>query len=446
MAVNPKEIHGIRTEFEHQDNHHFCGPACAVMILGAIKMQPPDQETLFNEINAFQTRDRRRGHENWSSSPDGLTNALNNRSGPNHHFTLYASLSQTDIARRLVNSISIFKAPCITLMESGGHWIVIYQYRKLGSEPTRFDDFLLRDMRGFYKRDPFEEVPSQSFINYRVWQTDNLFSEEFGLWQNKFVAICDPEPDNNKKGKGMPSKKKKVLSGKSSVTLSVSNQGNSDKKENSQDKDTSAKPEANIPKSKIPDSKEPVSKDGDSEKPPPPITRNGKPCLDQYLITENTAKDYTRWHLKTNGFYDREKFSRIINNPQPGEPVLVYNLDTKDFFYITPILENNKQKTGMMRIDAKDARFQEAVFATDIEQPFTFAKLSVKEIKDLLEAKYGKLKEAEPIPIQRFLVWKRCIQSLSRFQPFYMVKMRSKTVYVRIDGKICSQLTQRRRR
>jgi hypothetical protein len=441
MAGNPSEIHGVRTVFQHQNNRHFCGPACAVMILDALDMNPPDQKILFEEINAFQTKDRRRGHDKWASSPDGLKNALNNRSGPNHHFTLYASLNQSDIARRLINSISIFKAPCIVLMESGGHWIVIYQYRKSGSEPTRLDDFSLRDMLGFYRRDPYQEVPSQGYINYRVWQTDDLLPEEHGLWRNKFLAICDPDPGNNKKGKDMPSKKKKVPGGKSFLRESVS----IPETKIPETKIPEAKiPEAKIPEAKIPESKEPVPKDGVPEK--RSITGHVKSGLDLPLITEDTAKAYTMWHLENDGFYDREKFSRMMNSPQPGEPVLVHNLDTNDFFYITPILENNLQKTGMMRIDAKDAGFLEALFAMDMERPFTFEKLSDDEIKGLLAAKFGVSKKAKHITVMPILVWKRCTQSMSRFQPFHKAKMGSKTVYIRIDGKIFSRLTQRRRR
>ena len=445
MAINPKERHGVRIRFQHQNKSYYCGPACAVMVLDAIHMEPPDQKTLFYEINATRTKDRRRGHENWASSPDGLRNALNNRSGPDHHFTLYASFEKSDIARRFVNSISIFKAPCITLVESGGHWIVIYQYAKSGSEPTRPDDFSLRDMLGFYKRDPYQEVPTEGFIDYGTWLTDQ-FTEDLGLWRNKFIAICDPEPDNNKKGKDMPSKKKKVRGGKLSGPRSFLNQRVSDKKDSSQDTDKSAKPETKIPDSKIPDSKEPVSKNGNLKKPPPPIIMEQKPGLDQQLITDSTAKAYTMWHLENDRFYNPDKFTRMMNNPQPGDPVLVHNLDTNDFFYITPMLENNHQKTGMMRIDAKDTRFLEAVFVMDIEQPFTFEKLSDEEIKGLLESKFGKTKKATLISVMPILIWKQCMQSTTRFMPFYKVKMASKTVYIRMDRKIFSRLTQSRRR
>jgi hypothetical protein len=454
MAGNPSEIHGIRTRFEHQNNGHFCGPACAVMILDAINMQPPDQETLFYEINEFRTNDRKRGHEKWFSSPDGLTNALNNRSGLTHQFKLYASLRQSDISRRLVNSISIFKAPCIALIESGIHWVVIYQYRKLGNEPTSEDDFLVRDILGFYKRDPLLRVPSEGFIDYSNWITGDQLPQDLGLWKDKFLAVCDPEPGNNKKGKNMSSKKKKASDSKSSGPVSLPGTGASDKNDNPQNQDQSAKPDSKIPDSKIPDSKIPDSKIPDSKDPvskdeapqKPPVTRSAKPGGDQKVINEGTARAYTMWHLKHDGFYDPKKFSRMINGPQSGDPILVHNLDTDDLFYITPILENNQHKMGMMRIDAKDAKFQEAVFAMDIDQPFTFAKLSDKQITDLLIAKYGKPKKSQPITIMPILIWKRCTQSLSKFLPFYKVEMGSRTVYVRIDGNVYSRLTQRRRR
>jgi hypothetical protein len=457
MTSNPSEIHGVETLFEHQINDHFCGPACAVMILDAVNMRPPDQETLFNEINEFQTKDRKRGHENWSSSPDGLKNALNNRSGPNHQFKLYASLSQSNITRRLVCSISIFKAPCIALIESGIHWIVVYQYRKHGSEPANCDDFLVRDMLGFYKRDPLDSVPSQGFIDYSIWLTDTQFPVEQGLWTHKFLAICDPEPNNNKKGKDMSSQKKKIFDGKSSGPVSLPShvipdkQDNSKVEDNSITKDTS-KTEDNSkdedksakPALKLPDTKQPDSKDDNSKK--PPITRNQKPGHDQNLISESTARTYTMWHLKHDGFYDPKKFNRMISGPKAGEPVLVHNLDNNDFWYITPILEKNKLISGLMRIDAKNAKLQEAVFAMDVDRPFPFTKLTDKEIIDLLRKKYGKSKMKKPISILPILVWKRCVQSMSKFLPFHKVRMGYTTLYVRIDGNIYSRLTQGRRR
>ena len=167
----------------------------------------------------------------------------------------------------------------------------------------------------------------------------------------------------------------------------------------------------------------------------PPITRNTKPGQDQQLITDSTAKAYTMWHLENDRFYNPDKFTRMMNNPQPGDPVLVHNLDTNDFFYITPMLENNPQKTGMMRIDAKDTRFLEAVFIMDIEQPFTFEKLSDEEIKGLLESKFGKTKKATLISVMPILIWKQCMQSTTRFMPFYKVKMASKTVSYAPNGQ-----------
>ena len=56
----------------------------------------------------------------------------------------------------------------------------------------------------------------------------------------------------------------------------------------------------------------------------------------------------------------------------------------------------------MMRTDAKDTRILEAVFVMDIEQPFTFEKLSDEEIKSLLESKFGKTKKATLIWVCQF--------------------------------------------
>jgi hypothetical protein len=97
-----------------------------------------------------------------------------------------------------------------------------------------------------------------------------------------------------------------------------------------------------------------------------------------------------------------------------------------------------------MRVNAKDGSFQEASFAMHADQPLKLTSLSDTQITKLLLNKYGK--PSGKIIIDEILVWKPCVQSYSRFLPFYRVKWGTRTSYVRIDGEPFSSLTQRRRR
>ena len=45
--------------------------------------------------------------------------------------------------------------------------------------------------------------------NTSTWTTGDQLPVEHGFWKDRFVAICDPEPNNNKKGKDMSSNKEK---------------------------------------------------------------------------------------------------------------------------------------------------------------------------------------------------------------------------------------------
>jgi hypothetical protein len=174
----------------------------------------------------------------------------------------------------------------------------------------------------------------------------------------------------------------------------------------------------------------------------PPITRINKPGARQGLIDDNTARSYSMWHLKHGGFYVSTKFSRMMINPGPGMPMLVRDLDTEDFWYIVPFIEAGKKIGGVMRLNARDTKFQEAAFSMEANKPLKISPLTNQRITNLLIDKFGK--PNGKIVIEDILVWKPCAQSYSRFRPFYKVKWGTKTRYVRIDGEAFSGLTKRR--
>jgi hypothetical protein len=392
--ANNISTNGLTAKFEQQKTDKSCGAACAVMVMKMIGVEPPEQLAFFKEIKKFHTKDNGANKEHWSSSPDGLQDRLNAWIKQDFYFKIYANQSQTAISRRIVWTLFHYKTPCIVLISAGIHWVVLYDFKKQGDPPGDYNDFEMKDVLGFYILDPFDRVPSETIVDYtNGWLGEKLKPENKGFWKHKYVALCDPKPPGGKKDK------KLFFSMKKTTT--------------------------------------PVAM-----KPGPPIIRVNEPGPAYGLINDETAKQYSLWQLTNGGFYDPAKFTRMMVGPSPGKPLLVQELETKDFWWIVPFMEAGKKNTGVMRLNAKNAGFLDASFAMYTDQPFNLTGLSFKKISNLLMDKYGVIRSK--IDIEDILVWKPCVQSYSPFLPFYKVKAGKRTCYVRLDGKVFSRLTKRK--
>lgn len=423
---------GLTVIFQHQETRDRCGAACAAMVLDAIGFKGLKQDALLAEIQSFTTKDSGRDQENWSSSPDGLQNCLNAHSAPDYFFKIYASDNQSSIAKRMVWTIINFKTPCIALVESGIHWVVIYQFFMPGENPTKFKEVHVSKLQSLFIHDPFDPIPAEGAVNYTDWSDNTQNAEDMGFWKNLYVVLCDPDPPGDKKNKNMSSNMKKRSVEESQQPVNDPNFSNAAKPVDlkKMDKPNESKSKASQPLKELNTGI--------------PIIRINKPGPDMGLIDENSARNYSLWHLEHDGFYKPTKFTRMMVNPVPGKTMLVRALDSKDFWYIVPFIESDNQIGGLMRVNAKNARFQEAKIAIYADQPFSLTRFTDKQIMKRLIDKYGSLKGK--IVIDPILVWKPCVQSYSRFLPFYKVKMGSRTVYVRIDGEVYARLTQRKRR
>jgi hypothetical protein len=419
-----------RVKFEKQTESDTCGAACAVMVLDAIRVAHPNQDKLFKKIHKYKSKDNGINKENWASSPDGLQKFLNRYSKPNYHFKIYDGKNHSRIARRMVWTIFNYKTPCIALVNSGFHWVVVYQFKKKGKTPTGLDGFKMHDVQKFYSIDPNADVPSERGHDYNLWFRDTQYTERQGLWAHKYVVLCDPNPGDEKKRQNKFSNMGKG-SGKES-------QGPMNEENQSSTKDPNVSASTDKPSKSESKKTQPSLEQRTGIK----ITRIKKPDPGHGLIDSQSAKNYSDWHLKNDGFYDPTKFTRMMVNPRAGNPMLVRSLDKDDFWWIVPFIESDNKMGGQMRINAKDARFQEAVFSMHADQPLTLPRLSKKKITEIVINKYGKPKGI--IIIEDILVWKPCVQSYSMFKPFYKVKMGTRTVYVRIDGHPFYRLSQRR--
>lgn len=440
MSNKLRQNQVIIRHFENQIDPDSCGAACAVTVLDAIRVAHPPQRELFGLIQAFPTRDNGPNKENWASSPDGLTDALNQLSRANHFFKLHGSKRQSVISKWMVWTKIKFGTPCIALIKSGIHWVVVYDHDFLPGTitPTRFSEVQARNISTLNYFDPFTE--SQIVSDYSFWLNNVQIAEDSGLWKDKFLAICDPDPFRRKINKktsmqikrnlATPSKKDGSLKQPSIITVPG----------------TGKKPVIQPPTMATPSKgkKPEIFKPKKAVSPGLPIGRIKTAGPDKGLIDISTAKSYSMWYLKNGGFYKPGKFIRMMKKPAPGMPVLVRHLDGNDFWYLVPFIESGNVVGGIMRIDAKKAKFQDASFFVKTKKSNPIKRFTTTQITGLLVKEYGSSKAVLENKVEPILVWKPCEQSYTSFSPFYKVKMGNKTVYMRMDGEIFDKLTKRK--
>jgi hypothetical protein len=381
---------------EYQTTSYYCGAACAEMVLNSIQVMRLTQSGLYKEIRRFRTIDNGKKREKWRSSPDGLNNTLNNHkpAESDQKFGLYATKSQSVISRRLIWVIYHYRVACIALVKSAQHWVVVYGYGWNGDDPDRFASVLSNNILGFYIRDPLQKLPSQGFIDYNTWIGNYELPVTTGHWNHKFIAICDPgkkKTISSKIAKSVVTTKKFILKG------------------------------AITPPVKL-------------------FTKN--PVTGKKIVDEDTAATYAMWWLNTRGFYDPKMLNLIIPDLSPGGPVLVRNLDHDDYYYLVPLKAQNQKNYTIMCIAAKDASFQEAIFAMDIKKPFAFSSMTDKKIFNLLKAANKFTNKTNAITIYPVLVWKMCNQSPTPYLPFYLVRAGRRKIYIRLDRAVFSGLTK----
>jgi hypothetical protein len=401
--------------FHSQDRSTYCGPSCAQYILGELGVVRT-QETLFRHIRKFKSRDRGKNRLKWSSSPDGLTYVLNwyrNKFQPPNQkceFELFPFGGKKGVAGKMKSAIVKFKIPCISQIYDDNHWVVIDGYQPPATNKPE----------GFSVNDPTQD--QQLFINYLIWVNKLAFPVTGGRWIGKFLAICDPVRNNRKAKKENPSKMptsfiRKVKPGKfignetpnqSGPLILASNTGITI-----------------IPKPKpvLLFIKDPVG---------------GK----VNLIDEPTASAYTEWWLSAGGFYNPEKFRLFIPTLRAGSPLLVQELVGKqDFYYLVPLLGENNKIYAIMNIAAGNADFSEFTSSTDTKNSFAFTPLTDDQITRMVKKKYPSANVKTGISIHKTLVWKFCRQSQTEFQPFYMVTIGKRTLFIRFDKKIFTRLS-----
>jgi len=212
--------------YHQQDTNYYCGAACAQMVLDEVGAGLLNQDDLYNENHSHSTTE-----SGWATAPDGLQYTLNheapagNPAGLPHghpYFALDALSSEDSISRMIAWTIHYWQVAPISLVFGAQHWIVVRGFTA-SAAPASYSDNSY-SIYSFDVNNPWPPVPSwgppynpalapppphsaadgcgtggsrgiaNENISYTAWQDTYMTGVDFGHWNGKFVAICDPAP------------------------------------------------------------------------------------------------------------------------------------------------------------------------------------------------------------------------------------------------------------
>jgi hypothetical protein len=420
-------------EYHQQETDFYCGAACAQMVLQQSRVGVPHttnpcdgtdedcdnitdlcQHCLYVdswEKSAFYTSEG----QDWYSLPDGLEKTLNDRRPPafaqRFRFVLFEETDKTIITKKIIWTIHHYQvAPIVLILENeengGLHWVTVKGYES-NSDPVSADDpdFNINSVSGFWIHDswPSPRYPApppphetdddcgsgtvnginrgeaNKFVTLHDWNQHYLARVSTGHWQNKFLAICDPDK---------PKMKRDTL-------------------KNQQ------------------------------------IYYSGKKPMDTTLAKELAKKALTDYNLINKPFLAKELSDIYAGSPLLVRridrekdfyyivPFLNKNNQTKGLVNIDALHGNLKQATfpgsnGIMRDHKPFSKNEIAGLIMNYQEKFFKKKMVIVP---------------KTIKISPNWVWKPCKESLSANYPFQKVKYKDKIFYVRIDGIIFPGLT-----
>lgn len=404
-----------------QQEGYYCGPASAQMVLNSIQAGLLSQDELYADCH---TRSRLDRNVNWATAPDSLKRTMNKRKPASFAktFNLIATANEDSISRKIVWTIFKDNVAPIALVEGWAHWIVIRGFAS-DSAPSSASDKSYK-IRAFWIYDPWppasQEHPNSpapphkdgdlcgsdgkiygtthGHISYQKWQTDYMTGVPSGpsVWAGKFIAVCDPDSESgnseDEKGDGNENERKE--------------ENQKREKEHNQYNESMRINEAW-----------------------------------KKVIGEQKAGECAIKAMKDYELIDEPFLKEILMDVVPVKPTLVRHLENKnDFYYIVPLVGKDKNVHSLVIVDGKDGSYGQASFAKDLKNPIDFVLLSKEKVKALIEKQLD-VKKEKIIVNDRYLVWMPCIESFSPHFPFHEVTIGKYKVYVRIDGKIFTNLT-----
>ena len=214
-------MHGdLAVSYHQQDTDYYCGAACAQMVLDSVSTGLLDQDDLYADNHSHSTTEG-----GWATGPDGLQWTLNHRQSTKY-FALDALATEDAISRMICWTIHHYQVAPVAMVFGSAHWIVVRGYSATAAPTSSVD--IGYTISGFDVNNPWPPTPmpgpppphanpdlcgsggsrgvADEHISYSTWQADYMTGIDFGYWNGKFVAVCDPDPPPER----LPSERRRV--------------------------------------------------------------------------------------------------------------------------------------------------------------------------------------------------------------------------------------------
>ena len=210
----------LAVSYHQQDTNYYCGAACAQMVLDSVGGGLIDQDDLYADNHSHSTTE-----SGWATAPDGLQWTLNHRQSTKY-FALDALATEDAISRMICWTIHHYQVAPVAMVFGSAHWIVVRGYTATAAPANSFDTGYT--ISGFDVNNPWPPTPmpgpppphanpdlcgsggtrgvADEHLSYSTWQSDYMTGVDFGHWNGKFVAVCDPDPPPER----LPSKRRHV--------------------------------------------------------------------------------------------------------------------------------------------------------------------------------------------------------------------------------------------
>jgi hypothetical protein len=185
-----------------QEQCVWCGAASAQMIRDGYP-NPGDrlfytQLFLWNRIQVHNSAAAADVAEGWATDPHGLTGCLQSLANPaGVHWSEFADPSWNDVLFDMLYWMNIRQFPSATLINRGGHWVVIVGFTT-DVEPVAGSAPVLQNIR-VYDPEP-HNVGTHSLLTGAQWFAGPWVGPVWynGTWLNDYVAVVEPPIERGK--------------------------------------------------------------------------------------------------------------------------------------------------------------------------------------------------------------------------------------------------------
>ncbi len=377
--------------YHTQDTGYYCSAACSMMVLAemGVPYSQLDQDDLYNDIHANSA-------SGWYGDCNGISLVLNQRKPQGHFgFSPYTPTTEAEGSRKIVETLKKYNTSPIALVYGCQHWIVVpgcsTDIEPVTNSNYSINGFWLNNPVFQYNephdgQDPCGNGPpngsANEYVTYTQWQ--NLyFTGCNDQGTTKFITVVDPEP-----------------------------------------------PKLNLPRF--------VARH---------ILADGRK-----LILHKEAIEFTMTGIKKHLAEDK-RVSEVLGTTQAADPLLVKRLDKlNDYYYLVP-WENANGVKAYSEVDARYGEFLGIrLLEKVVKRPRMFRRMETRTLIDSLrEQTKGRIELEkqnralklfpEALSVSSTMVWMPCQESFSPAMPFYLYTIGTTPIYVRIDGRIFTDLT-----